>query len=169
MALNGRVKRLTMSTPSHETARRVLDAVDQSGAHYGSGFPMIASENVISPMVRRACDSDLHGRYAEGLPGKRYYQGCDDFDTIDTIGFVLAKKVFNANFANIQPISGTVANIAALKAMVKPGDASQPSRPRTADTFPTPRWAQWVCVASTFTPTRGTKTAWNRTSTPRRP
>ena len=47
----------------------------KAGAHYGSGFPMIASENVISPMVRRACDSDLHGRYAEGLPGKRYYQG----------------------------------------------------------------------------------------------
>ena len=44
-----------MSTSSHETAKRVLDAVDQSGAHYGSGFPMIASENVISPMVRRAC------------------------------------------------------------------------------------------------------------------
>ena len=111
-----------MSTSSHQTAKRVLDAVDQSGAHYGSGFPMIASENVISPMVRRACDSDLHGRYAEGLPGKRYYQGCDDFDTIETIGIDLAKKVFNANFANIQPISGTVANIAALKAMVKPGD-----------------------------------------------
>ena len=122
MALNGRDKRTTMSTSSHETAKRVLDAVDQSGAHYGSGFPMIASENVISPMVRRACDSDLHGRYAEGLPGKRYYQGCDDFDTIETIGIDLAKKVFNANFANIQPISGTVANIAALKAMVKPGD-----------------------------------------------
>ena len=81
MALNGRDKRTTMSTSSHETAKRVLDAVDQSGAHYGSGFPMIASENVISPMVRRACDSDLHGRYAEGLPGKRYYQGVATIST----------------------------------------------------------------------------------------
>ena len=84
---------------------------------------MIASENVISPMVRQACDSDLHGRYAEGLPGKRYYQGCDDFDTIESIGIDLAKKVFTAPFVNIQPTSGTVSNIAALKALVKPGDS----------------------------------------------
>ncbi|GIR07866.1 MAG: hypothetical protein CM15mP18_1950 [Methanobacteriota archaeon] len=90
------------------------------------------------------------GRYAEGLPGKRYYQGCDDFDTIETIGIDLAKKVFNANFANIQPISGTVANIAALKAMVKPGDRI-PGLDRGRGThFLTPRWAQWVCVASTL-------------------
>lgn len=111
-----------MSAP-RETVNRVLEAVDNSGNHYGSGFPMIASENVISPMVRQACDSDLHGRYAEGLPGKRYYQGCDDFDTIETIGIDLAKKVFSAPFVNIQPTSGTVSNIAALKALVKPGDS----------------------------------------------
>ena len=100
-----------------------MGAVESSGKHYGSGFPMIASENVISPMVRQACDSDLHGRYAEGLPGKRYYQGCDDFDTIESIGIDLAKKVFTAPFVNIQPTSGTVSNIAALKALVKPGDS----------------------------------------------
>ncbi len=107
---------------SRETINRVLSAVERSGKHYGSGFPMIASENVISPKVRQACDSDLHGRYAEGLPGKRYYQGCDDFDTIESIGIDLAKTVFNAPFVNIQPTSGTVSNIAALKALVKPGD-----------------------------------------------
>ena len=110
-------------SPSRETVKRVLGAVESSGKHYGSGFPMIASENVISPMVRQACDSDLHGRYAEGLPGKRYYQGCDDFDTIESIGIDLAKKVFTAPFVNIQPTSGTVSNIAALKALVKPGDS----------------------------------------------
>jgi glycine hydroxymethyltransferase len=109
-------------SPSRETVNRVLGAVESSGKHYGSGFPMIASENVISPMVRQACDSDLHGRYAEGLPGKRYYQGCDDFDTIESIGIDLAKKVFSAPFVNIQPTSGTVSNIAALKALVRPGD-----------------------------------------------
>ena len=111
-----------MSEHHRETIGRVLEAVDQSGEHYGTGFPMIASENVISPLVRRACDSDLHGRYAEGLPGKRYYQGCDDFDTIEAIGIQLAQKVFNSSFANIQPTSGTVSNIGALKALVKPGD-----------------------------------------------
>ena len=111
-----------MGEEQRSTIGRILVAVDQSGMHYGTGFPMIASENVISPLVRQACDSDLHGRYAEGLPGKRYYQGCDDFDTIEEIGIELAQKVFNASFANIQPTSGTVSNIGALKALVKPGD-----------------------------------------------
>ena len=103
-------------------AERVLDAVTQSGRHYRDSLPMIASENILSPLVRKACDSDLHGRYAEGLPGKRYYQGCDDFDTIEEIGISLAKRVFNCGFANIQSTSGTVSNIGALKALAKPGD-----------------------------------------------
>jgi glycine hydroxymethyltransferase len=84
---------------------------------------MIASENIVSPAVRDIVSSDLHGRYAEGLPGKRYYQGCDDFDTIEALGIDLARQVFGANFANIQSISGTVSNIGALKALAKPGDA----------------------------------------------
>lgn len=83
---------------------------------------MIASENIVSPMVRDIVGSDLHGRYAEGLPGKRYYQGCEDFDTIESLGITLAKEVFQAPFANIQSISGTVSNIGALKALAKPGD-----------------------------------------------
>jgi glycine hydroxymethyltransferase len=73
-------------------------------------------------MVQKIVASDLHGRYAEGLPGRRYYQGCDDFDTIESLGIDLAKSVFNAPFANIQSTSGTVSNIAALKALAKPGD-----------------------------------------------
>ena len=84
---------------------------------------MIASENILSPLVARAVSSDLHGRYAEGLPGKRYYQGCDDFDTIESIGIESAKRVFNSKFVNIQSISGTVSNIAALKALSKPGQS----------------------------------------------
>jgi glycine hydroxymethyltransferase len=64
----------------------------------------------------------LHGRYAEGLPGKRYYQGCDDFDDIESLGLTLAHQVFNCSFANIQSTSGTVSNIAALKALAMPGD-----------------------------------------------
>ena len=83
---------------------------------------MIASENILSPLVRKACNSDLHGRYAEGLPGKRYYQGCDDFDTIEEIGISSAKRVFDCNFANIQSTSGTVSNMAGLKALANPGD-----------------------------------------------
>jgi len=100
-----------------------LDAAKASEKHYGTGLPMIASENIISPMVRKIIDSDLHGRYAEGLPGKRYYQGCDNFDDIESIGLELAKKVFNCRFANLQPTSGTVSNIAAFKALTKPKDS----------------------------------------------
>ena len=112
-------------TPSEENTSKaiaVLEATKASGDLYRNGLGMIASENIVSPMVQKVVCSDLHGRYAEGLPGKRYYQGCDDFDTIESIGIGLAKKVFNANFANIQSISGTVSNIAALKALAKPGD-----------------------------------------------
>ena len=77
-----------------ESVDAVLAATKQSSRLYGQGLGMIASENIISPNVKRAINSDLHGRYAEGLPGKRYYQGCDDFDTIESIGIDLAKKVF---------------------------------------------------------------------------
>ncbi len=100
-----------------------MQATADSGELYRHGLGMIASENIVSPMVQKIVASDLHGRYAEGLPGKRYYQGCDDFDTIESIGIDLAKSVFNAPFANIQSTSGTVSNIAALKVLAKPGDA----------------------------------------------
>ena len=103
-------------------AMAVMDAAQASGNLYREGFGMIASENIVSPMVQKIVSSDLHGRYAEGLPGKRYYQGCGGFDTIESIGIDLAKKVFNAPFANIQSTSGTVSNIGALKALAKPGD-----------------------------------------------
>jgi glycine hydroxymethyltransferase len=103
-------------------ATAILDSVDSSGRHYRDSLPMIASENILSPMVAKAVNSDLHGRYAEGLPGKRYYQGCDDFDSIESLGIESAKRVFNCNFTNIQSTSGTVSNIAALKALAKPGD-----------------------------------------------
>ena len=103
-------------------AGRILKSVKSSGIHYRDSLPMIASENIISPLVAAAVNSDLHGRYAEGLPGKRYYQGCDDFDTIESIGIESAKRVFNCNFTNIQSTSGTVSNMASLKALAKPGN-----------------------------------------------
>lgn len=111
--------------PSSENmafANTVLKAVEGSGRLYRDGLGMIASENIVSPLVREIVASDLHGRYAEGLPGKRYYQGCEDFDTIESLGISLAQEVFNAPFANIQSTSGTVSNIGALKALANPGD-----------------------------------------------
>tara|TARA_Y100001968_G_scaffold316165_1_gene343652 strand:- start:1009 stop:2361 length:1353 start_codon:yes stop_codon:yes gene_type:complete len=103
-------------------ADAVLSATAASGVLYREGLGMIASENIVSPKVQEVITSDLHGRYAEGLPGKRYYQGCGDFDDIESLGISLAQKVFNCNFANIQSTSGTVSNIGALKALAKPGD-----------------------------------------------
>ena len=105
-----------------EQVEAVMQASEASGHHYRNSIPMNASENVLSPLVAEAIRGDLHGRYAEGLPGKRYYQGCDDFDTIERIGIESAKRVFNCRFANIQSTSGTVSNMGALKALPKPGD-----------------------------------------------
>jgi len=113
------------SSPSADNlayADAVLAATAASGAVYRNGLGMIASENIVSPRVQQVITSDLHGRYAEGLPGRRYYQGCEDFDTIESLGIDLAKQVFKCQFANIQSTSGTVSNIAALKALAKPGD-----------------------------------------------
>lgn len=110
------------TSPVTDTGAQILNAVHSSTALYRNGLGMIASENIISPKVREAVNSDLHGRYAEGLPGKRYYQGCADFDTIESLGIELAKDVFNAPFVNLQSISGTVSNIGVLKAFAKPGD-----------------------------------------------
>ncbi len=89
---------------------------------FREGLPMIASENIVSPRVAELLASDLHGRYAEGLPGKRYYQGCKPFDEIETLGIDLAKQVFDCSFANIQSTSGTNSNLAVLKALTRPGD-----------------------------------------------
>ena len=110
------------TSPVTDTGAQILNAVHSSTALYRNGLGMIASENIISPKVREAVNSDLHGRYAEGLPGKRYYQGCADFDTIESLGIELAKDVFNAPFVNLQSISGTVSNIGVLKAFARPGD-----------------------------------------------
>jgi glycine hydroxymethyltransferase len=106
-----------------EAADAVRAAAKRSTQLFRDGLPMIASENIVSPRVAEMLVTDLHGRYAEGLPGKRYYQGCADFDTIEALGMDLAQKVFHCRFANIQSTSGTVSNLAVLKALSKPGDA----------------------------------------------
>src|SRR5436853_2774712 len=105
-----------------EAADQVRSAAKRSTQLFRDGLPMIASENIVSPRVAEMLVTDLHGRYAEGLPGKRYYQGCGDFDTIEALGIDLARKVFRCAFANLQSTSGTNSNLAVLKATTKPGD-----------------------------------------------
>ncbi|MBT3235356.1 MAG: serine hydroxymethyltransferase [Bdellovibrionales bacterium] len=86
------------------------------------GIELIASENYTSQAVMEACGSLLTNKYAEGYPGKRYYGGCVEVDRAEQIGIDRAKELFGANFANIQPHSGSQANMAAYFALVKPGE-----------------------------------------------
>ena len=86
------------------------------------GLELIASENFASPAVIAAMGSILTNKYAEGLPGKRYYGGCVNVDEIETICIDRAKKLFGAEFANVQPHSGAQANMAVEFAILNPGD-----------------------------------------------
>lgn len=87
-----------------------------------SGLELIASENYVSPQVMEAMGSILTNKYAEGLPGKRYYGGCEFVDEIENLAIERLKKLFNAEWANVQPHSGAQANAAVMLAILKPGD-----------------------------------------------
>ncbi|HMR19203.1 MAG TPA: serine hydroxymethyltransferase, partial [Sphingobacterium sp.] len=86
------------------------------------GIELIASENFVSKQVMEAAGSVLTNKYAEGLPGKRYYGGCEVVDEIETIAIDRAKKLFGAEWVNVQPHSGAQANAAVFLATIKPGD-----------------------------------------------
>src|SRR6201989_3227879 len=83
---------------------------------------LIASENYTSPAVLEAQGSVLTNKYAEGYPGKRYYGGCEYVDVIETLAIERAKKLFNCQFANVQPNSGSQMNQAVFLALLNPGD-----------------------------------------------
>lgn len=87
-----------------------------------NGIELIASENFVSPQVMEAAGSVLTNKYAEGLPGKRYYGGCEVVDEIENIAIDRAKQLFNAAWANVQPHSGAQANAAVFLALLNPGD-----------------------------------------------
>ncbi|MEA3457491.1 MAG: serine hydroxymethyltransferase [Candidatus Thermoplasmatota archaeon] len=91
---------------------------------FANSLPMIASENVLSPMCREMLISDFHGRYAEGTPGHRYYEGCNFFDNVEEKAMELAEKLFDCTYADVRPTAGTTANIAILKALMKPGETA---------------------------------------------
>ncbi|MGJ1205243.1 serine hydroxymethyltransferase [Sphingobacterium lactis] len=86
------------------------------------GIELIASENFVSKQVMEAAGSVLTNKYAEGLPGKRYYGGCEVVDKIETIAIDRAKELFGAEWVNVQPHSGAQANAAVFLAILKPGD-----------------------------------------------
>jgi glycine hydroxymethyltransferase len=83
---------------------------------------MIASENFVSETVMEALGSVMTNKYAEGYPGKRYYGGCEHVDIAEKLAIERAKKLFNADHANVQPHSGSQANMAVYHAVLQPGD-----------------------------------------------
>ena len=83
---------------------------------------LIASENYTSPRVMQAQGTVLTNKYAEGYPGKRYYGGCENVDVAEQLAIDRAKQLFNADYANVQPHSGSQANAAVYLALLQPGD-----------------------------------------------
>ena len=101
---------------------KVSEIIAREAKRQSNTIELIASENHVSSAVIEAVGSCLTNKYAEGYPGKRYYFGCDNYDEMEILAQERAKKLFNCNFANVQPHSGASANIAAFLAFMKPGD-----------------------------------------------
>ena len=97
-------------------------ALDDERVRQEEHIELIASENYASPRVLEAQGSVLTNKYAEGYPGKRYYGGCEYVDVAEQLAIDRAKKLFGADYANVQPHSGSQANVAAYLALIKPGD-----------------------------------------------
>ena len=106
----------------NDEARNIRNNVIAHNKWFEECIPMIASENLMSPLAKEVLISDFADRYAEGLPGKRYYQGNIYVDKVELEAVKLAKDLFKSDFADVRPISGTVANMAVLFAFAKPGD-----------------------------------------------
>jgi glycine hydroxymethyltransferase len=105
-----------------EADPEIAKVIEDEIARQGEGLELIASENFVSPAVMEAMGSPLTNKYAEGLPGKRYYGGCEVVDVAETLAISRAKQLFGADHANVQPHSGAQANAAVLLAFLKPGD-----------------------------------------------
>ena len=111
-------KEMTIATYDKE----LWDAIKGEEQRQEDHLELIASENYTSPRVMQAQGSQLTNKYAEGYPGKRYYGGCEYVDIVETLAIERAKTLFGADYANVQPHSGSQANFAVYMALLKPGD-----------------------------------------------
>lgn len=102
--------------------KELSDMIRREISRQENKLEMIASENFTSKAVMDACGSELTNKYAEGYPGKRYYGGCEHVDEVETLAIERLKKIFGAEYANVQPHSGSSANIAVYFALLTPGD-----------------------------------------------
>jgi len=100
----------------------IFDLISKERERQVNGIELIASENFVSPQVLEAMGSVLTNKYAEGYPGHRYYGGCEVVDMVEQLAIDRLKKLFNAEYANVQPHSGAQANMAVLMTVLKPGD-----------------------------------------------
>ncbi|QLG10546.1 serine hydroxymethyltransferase [Deinococcus sp. D7000] len=100
----------------------IFDLIAQEAERQRTGLELIASENFTSAAVREAAGSVLTNKYAEGYPGKRWYGGCEVVDQVELLAIERAKELFGATWANVQPHSGSSANIAVYGALLSPGD-----------------------------------------------
>jgi glycine hydroxymethyltransferase len=100
----------------------IFEYIKEEEYRQKSGIELIASENFVSNQVLEAMGTVLTNKYAEGLPGKRYYGGCEVVDKIESLARERAKKLFNAEWVNVQPHSGAQANAAVMLALINPGD-----------------------------------------------
>ena len=111
-----------MTLPLAQADPEVAAALDQETLRQHEGLEMIASENFVSEAVLEADGSIFTNKYAEGYPGRRYYGGCEYADVVENLARDRAKRIFDAEFANVQPHSGSQANASAYMAVLKPGD-----------------------------------------------
>ncbi len=100
----------------------IFELISEEKKRQTIGIELIASENYVSDQVMKAMGSVLTNKYAEGLPGKRYYGGCEVVDKVEQLAIDRAKKLFNAEWVNVQPHSGAQANAAVMLGVLKPGD-----------------------------------------------
>src|SRR4249920_978382 len=105
------------------TDPELFRAIQDENRRQEDHIELIASENYVSPAVLQAQGSQLTNKYAEGYPGKRYYGGCEFVDVSEQLAIDRVKKLFGAEYANVQPHSGSQANQAVYLAVLKPGDA----------------------------------------------
>ena len=105
-----------------ESYRLVFSKLKKHNRWFSESIPLIASENIPSPAVREALLSDFGNRYAEGWPGERVYAGCSYIDDVEVECMRLARELYRAEFADVRPISGVVANLVVYSAFTQPGD-----------------------------------------------
>ena len=106
----------------HTKDEEIFDLIGQELKRQQEGIELIASENFVSQQVMDIAGSILTNKYAEGLPGRRYYGGCQIVDQVEQLAIDRLKELFGVEWANVQPHSGSQANAAVMLAVLKPGD-----------------------------------------------